>query len=332
MFRDEIEIELCAGKGGDGLISFRHEKYVAKGGPDGGDGGRGGSIWIVARADLNSLLALGRRRRYTARSGQPGGPVQRTGAGGEDQELFVPVGTQVFDSARGHLLRDLTAEGERVEIVRGGAGGRGNMHFVSSVHQAPRRATPGQPGEERRVRLVLKMFAEVGLVGLPNAGKSTFLSRVTAATPKIADYPFTTLVPQVGIATVGDHDTLCIADLPGLIEGASAGHGLGDRFLKHVERCGVLLHLVDVSSAALRDPLEAWEVIEHELAQSSPELAGKPRLAVATKCEDDEARERASRLEAGIRTPLVRISSVQGLGLEELLRSARTLVRTPAQA
>jgi GTP-binding protein len=248
MFRDEAVLKVQAGKGGDGLISFYREKFVAMGGPDGGDGGRGGSVVLVTSAHVNSLLDLGRKLRYVARDGAPGQTKNKAGSDSEDLVLEVPVGTQVFDIEHGNLLRDLKEPGEKLVIAQGGAGGLGNPHFANAVRQAPRIATKGQPGEAREVRLELKLFAEVGLVGLPNAGKSTLLSRVTAATPKIADYPFTTLSPNVGIARIGDFDTLVLADLPGLIEGASEGKGLGHQFLKHVERCKVLLQLVDVSS------------------------------------------------------------------------------------
>jgi len=239
----------------------------------------------------------------------------------------VPIGTQVLDARHGNLLRDLTKSEQRLELALGGEGGRGNASFASAVRQTPRSATRGEPGEALRVRLVLKLAAEVGLVGLPNAGKSTLLSRVTAAEPKIADYPFTTLAPQVGIARVGDYDTLVIADLPGLIEGAAQGHGLGDRFLRHVERCGVLLQLVDVSDASLVEPAEAWRIIDRELAQSSSALASKPRLTVASKCESPQAGERAAELERAIDRPVLRISAHQGHGLGELLERARALVR-----
>ena len=327
MFRDECEIEVIAGKGGDGLASFRREKYVPKGGPDGGDGGRGGSVWLVAEERVSSLLELGRKPRYRARDGRPGMTKNCSGAAGDDLVLEVPVGTQVLDAARGHVLRDLATPGDRVEIARGGKGGRGNQHFATSVKQTPRTAERGREGERRRLSLVLKLWAEVGLIGLPNAGKSTFLAAVSAARPKVADYPFTTLEPQVGIAPVADYDTLCIADLPGLIEGASEGVGLGHRFLKHVERCRVLLHLVDVSGAAEPEPIEAERVIAGELRRYSAELAGRPRLVVATKCEDDEAEERADALEAALGEPVRRISSHTGRGLDELLAAARELVR-----
>jgi GTP-binding protein len=297
MFRDEATLRVQAGKGGDGLISFHREKFVPKGGPDGGDGGRGGSVVLITSDHVNSLLELGRKQRYVARDGEPGSIRKKAGRDAEDLLLEVPLGTQVFDAEHGNLLRDLAHPGERLVVARGGDGGLGNVHFANAVRQAPRIATKGKPGEALEVRLELKLFAEVGLVGLPNAGKSTLLSKITAATPKIADYPFTTLSPNVGIARVGAHDTLVVADLPGLIEGASAGRGLGHQFLKHVERCKVLVQLVDVSSGAETDPVTAWRVVDSELERSDPNLHSKPRLVVATKCEDEEAHTRASELE-----------------------------------
>ncbi len=327
MFRDECEFEVIAGRGGDGLVSFRREKSVPKGGPDGGDGGKGGDVVLVASPHVNSLLAVGRKPRYAAGNGQPGGPRNRHGANGKDVVVDVPIGTQVFDRDRGHLLRDLDQEGQRLVVARGGRGGRGNASFKSAVRQTPRRAEPGSEGERRDVRLELKLFAEVGLVGLPNAGKSTLLSRVSRATPKVADYPFTTLAPQVAIAPVGDFDTLVLADLPGLIEGAAEGAGLGHRFLKHVERCRVLVHLIDVSEGALQPPSEARDVIEDELRRYSSELFGRPRILAASKCEDAAADRRADALEAESGRKVLRISSVQGRGLKELLEAARRAVR-----
>jgi GTP-binding protein len=335
VFRDELTLELEAGRGGDGLVSFRREAKVPRGGPDGGDGGRGGDIVFVARGEHNSLLKLGRARRYAAKNGRPGGTGNCTGRSASDLELDVPVGTQVFDAEHGNLLFDLAEPGAHLVIAAGGAGGFGNKHFANSVNQAPRRATPGRPGERRRVRLELKLMAQVGLVGLPNAGKSTFLARVTRATPKIADYPFTTLQPEVGIAAVGDLDTLVIADLPGLIQGAAEGHGLGDRFLRHVERCAVLLQFVDVSPLAA-EPVEAFRTIDHELEQSSPALARKPRLVVGSKCEtaDDEARleelGRALRADAppgGAPRATLPLSSLTGRGVEQVLWAALREVR-----
>lgn len=327
MFRDECEIEVLAGKGGDGMIAFRREAFVPRGGPWGGTGGDGGDIVLVADSHESSLLKVGRQYKYTARNGEPGGPANRTGHRGDDLILPVPVGTQIRDKERGHLLRDLSTDGDRLILAKGGDGGRGNTSFANAVRQAPRIAEAGLPGELRAVRLELKIVAEIGLVGLPNAGKSTFLSRVSAATPKIADYPFTTLDPQVGIAQVGDFDTLCIADLPGLIEGASDGVGLGIKFLKHVERCQVLLHLVDVSEAALEVPIDAWRAIRGELKNYSPELATRPSLLVASKCENEAAEAAAAELEEQAGVPVARISSSTGRGLQEILIEARRVVR-----
>jgi len=328
LFRDEVAVDVVAGKGGDGLISFRHEKYVPRGGPDGGDGGDGGSVVLLATTDLNSLLTIGRTHRYAARDGRPGGPRNRTGGRGDDRVIEVPVGTQVLDAEHGNLMRDLDEEGARLVVAQGGKGGKGNARFATAVRQAPRISTPGTSGELRKLRLELKLVAEVGLLGLPNAGKSTFLSRVTAARPKIADYPFTTLVPNVGIAEVGDYDTLMIADLPGLIEGASEGHGLGHRFLRHVERCKVLLHMVDVGAGAEGEAVERWRLLERELERYSPELYGKPRILVGTKCfEDDGAAERLEELRRETGVEVMGISSVTGEGVLELLVRARELVR-----
>jgi GTP-binding protein len=333
MFRDEVTIEVSAGKGGDGLVSFYREKFVPKGGPDGGDGGRGGSVVLEVSDHVNSLLELGRRRRYAAENGRPGEPRNKAGRDAEDLVLEVPLGTQVLDAEHGNVLRDLSSPRERLVVAAGGVGGLGNPHFANAVRQTPRIATKGQPGEQRTLRLELKLFADVGVVGLPNAGKSTFLSKVTAARPKIADYPFTTLSPNVAVARIGDFDTLVLADLPGLIEGASEGLGLGHRFLKHVERCKVLLQLVDVSDAATVEPEEAWRVVDRELAKSSPELAAKARVVVASKCEGVEAEKRADQLAralaaAGVERPdVLRMSAATGQGLDAVLRAAHALAR-----
>jgi GTP-binding protein len=328
MFRDECEIEVAGGRGGNGVISFHREKFVQRGGPDGGDGGKGGDVVFVASPHVNSLLAIGRAHKYHAQNGEPGGPKKCYGKGGADVEIELPVGTQIFDAQRGNLLRDLSEPGQRLVIARGGRGGRGNPHFANAVRQAPRIAEPGAPGEQRAVRLELKLLAEIGLVGLPNAGKSTFLSCVSAARPKIADYPFTTLVPGVGVAPVGDADALVIADLPGLIEGASDGIGLGLQFLRHVERCPLLFQLVDVSEDAPTAPLDAYHVIDAELAQYSGELATRPRWIVATKCEGPHADARAAELERALGRRVWRIAAMRGVGLRELLGAALTEVRT----
>lgn len=330
MFRDEATIEVIAGKGGDGLISFRREKYVSEGGPDGGDGGAGGNVILVASSQITSLLRVGRQFRHAAKGGTPGGPRKRTGARGKDVVLEVPVGTQIFEAEHGNLLRDLSEEGMELIVAKGGRGGRGNPRFASAVIQVPRKATKGLVGEQRRIKLELKLFAQVGLLGFPNAGKSTFLSCVTQAKPKIADYPFTTLVPQVGIAALPDYRTLVIADLPGLIEGASEGHGLGHRFLKHVERCKVLLHLVDISTMAERDPVEAWKALEDELFSASPDLHARGRVVVATKhFEDEGSEERLQELKKVVEAAgqeILPISSVLGLGLNEVLGRALAMV------
>ncbi len=327
MFRDEASIQVLAGKGGDGLASFHREKYVQHGGPDGGDGGDGGSVFLVASSSVHSLLNVGRQYRYAASGGRPGGTKKCAGRRGESLEIEVPIGTLIYDEERGHLLRDLDTDGARLEVARGGKGGAGNTHFATSIRQVPEEAKPGRPGETRKLRLELKLFAEVGLLGLPNAGKSTFLSVVTAARPKVADYPFTTLDPQVGIARIGTYDSLVLADLPGLIEGAADGVGLGHRFLKHVDRCGVLLHLVDVSESALVDPLEALRSLEEELRIYSKELHEKPRIVVATKVEDEASQLRADELEAALGQPVLRISSQKNEGLQEVLEQARALCR-----
>ena len=327
MFRDECEIDVVAGDGGDGVVSFRREKYVPRGGPDGGDGGRGGSVVLLASPRVSSLLAIGRSPRYRAADGRPGEGGNRTGRSAEDLVLEVPVGTVVLDAERGNRLADLATEGTRLVVARGGAGGKGNARFATSVHQVPRKATSGGPGERRRLALQLKLFADVGLIGLPNAGKSTFLSVVTAARPRIADYPFTTLEPQVGIAPVGESDTLVLADLPGLIEGAAEGHGLGHRFLRHVERCRVLLHLVDCSGASSDDPFTAQRVVREELERFSPALAAKPRMLVATKVESAEGELSAAELERRTGERVWRVSAARRTGLLPLLGAALDVVR-----
>jgi len=327
MFRDEALIEVSAGKGGDGMVSFRREKGVPRGGPDGGDGGDGGSVVLVATGRESSLLRVGRQFRYVADKGRPGGTQKRAGAAGPDTVIEVPIGTQVYDRDRGHLLFDLDHEGARLVVARGGRGGKGNVRFANAVRQVPRIATPGAAGEHRDLRLELKLFADVGLVGLPNAGKSTFLSVVTSARPKVADYPFTTLDPQVGIAEIDTGVTLCLADLPGLIEGAAQGHGLGHRFLKHVERCRVLLHLVDVSATADTPPGDAWEQVSRELEEFSPELAAKPRLPVATKFESEEDSDRVQELERAAGRQALRVSSLRREGLRQVLGEALEAVR-----
>ena len=332
MFRDEASIEVIAGKGGDGLASFHREKYIQHGGPDGGDGGDGGSVFLCATSRVHSLLNVGRQYRYAAKGGRPGATKKRAGKRGADIQIEVPIGTLIYDDERGHLLRDLNKDGDTLEVARGGRGGAGNTHFATSIRQVPEDAKPGKPGETRKLRLELRLFAEVGLLGFPNAGKSTFLSVVTSARPKVANYPFTTIEPQVGIARVGTYDSLVLADLPGLIEGAAEGVGLGHQFLRHVQRCGVLLHLVDVSESAEHEPLEAVQSLEAELERYSAELFKKPRIVVATKVEDEGARTRASELSESLGAPVLEISSQESKGLREVLESARRLCRPDEEA
>jgi GTP-binding protein len=326
MFVDECEVQVHAGKGGDGALSFWREKFVAFGGPDGGEGGRGGSIFFVASGHMNSLLKIARRPKYQAQNGQPGGTSNKSGRGGEDLVVEVPTGTQVYDKKRGNLLGDLAHDGDRLEVARGGRGGRGNASFVTAVKQAPRETEPGEAGEHRELRLELKLFAQVGLVGLPNAGKSTFLASISRATPKIANYPFTTLHPHVGVAEVGTYDTLVVADLPGLIEGAAEGHGLGHRFLKHVERCRVLLVLLDVSSGADMAPEEAFAVLRGELERYDEGLARRPFVVAATKVEDEESEQRAARLAENLRRTVHCISSHTRRGVADLVTHLHRLV------
>ncbi|MEM7198800.1 MAG: GTPase ObgE [Planctomycetota bacterium] len=316
MFVDEIQFLVQGGSGGSGCLSFLREKYRPRGGPDGGDGGNGGDVVLVATIHENTLYHLAGRRSFGADKGQPGGPKERTGRRGGDLVLKVPVGTVVLDADRGHTLKDLREPDQPFVAAKGGRGGRGNARFATATNRTPRRADAGQPGEERRLRLSLKLIADVGLVGLPNAGKSTLLSRLSRARPQVADYPFTTLEPHLGIVQASGHRTFVMADLPGLIEGAHEGKGLGDRFLKHVERTRVLLHLVDCGSDG--DPVAAFDVVRKELAGYSAALAERPSLTVATKVEDEAAEVRAAALESRVGRPVVRISAVTGDGLAAL--------------
>ena len=325
-FRDETELEVVAGKGGDGAISFLREKFVQRGGPDGGDGGDGGSVILHADPHENSLFRIARMVRAEAEGGRQGGAKNCFGRSGADCVVRVPVGTQVFDAEHGNLLVDLTEAEQEIVVARGGRGGRGNARFASSTQQTPHYAEDGAPGEIRRLRLELKLMADVGIVGLPNAGKSTLLRRLTSARPRVGAYPFTTLHPALGVLSAeGGERTLVLADLPGLIEGAAEGKGLGHRFLRHVERTRLLLHLVDCGADAA-DPLAAWEVVRREMEAFAPELAGRPALVAATKVEDAEAEERAAALEEalraqGVEAPVLRISAATGRGLAELVQT-----------
>jgi GTP-binding protein len=320
MFIDEVRIRVKAGDGGNGCLAFRREKYVPRGGPSGGDGGRGGDVILVASEHHNTLLHFRFNPEHTAERGRHGEGSNRTGRDGASIDVPVPVGTMVYDDETGEMLHDFTEPGGRYVVARGGRGGRGNQHFATPTHQAPTEHEPGRPGEEKRLRLELKLLADVGLVGFPTAGKSTLISRISAARPKIADYPFTTLVPNLGVVSAGD-ETFVVADIPGLIEGAHLGHGLGIQFLRHIERTRLLLHLVDVSEASGREPEHDFRVVMEELASFSHDLAGKPMFVVATKMDavqDAERVESLKRLAASEDLPFYVISSVTGQGIEAL--------------
>jgi GTP-binding protein len=296
MFIDRVKIRVQGGHGGNGVTAFRREKFVPRGGPSGGDGGRGGDVWLVADSSLNTLLHLRYNPEHIAGRGMHGEGSNRSGREGEDALVHVPVGTQVFDVGSGELLRDLAEDGARWLVARGGRGGFGNAHFATSTNRAPRYHQEGSEGEKYELQLELKLLADVGLVGFPNAGKSTLISTISAAKPKIADYPFTTLEPHLGVVDLGDFRTFVVADIPGLIEGAHKGSGLGDRFLRHIERTKLLLHLVDVSSVSGRDPASDYETVDRELAAYNPELALRPQIVVATKIDALDEPERLASL------------------------------------
>jgi len=319
MFRDEAKIKVKAGDGGDGWVSFRREACVPRGGPDGGDGGKGGDLVLVADENYNTLYHLIHQPRFVAQSGERGSQRNCSGKMGHDLVVRVPVGTLIRDVDKNVLLKDLSRNGDRIVVCKGGRGGRGNQHFATPTNQAPRTAVPGGKGEERTIRLELKMIADVGLVGLPNAGKSTLISRISAARPKVANYPFTTIVPNLGIIRGKDYRDLVVADLPGIIEGAHEGKGLGDRFLKHIERTRLIVHLVDVSPEALQPPVQAYTTIRKELESYSPVLAAKPEIVVATKMDATGAKKGATALRKKARKVL-QISAVTGEGLKDLVR------------
>lgn len=331
MFYDEAKIHIRSGDGGDGMISFRREKFVRQGGPDGGDGGRGGDVIFVASSHLNSLATFQRNKHYRAGNGVHGTVQRMTGATGEALRLEAPVGTIIRNAETGDILADLTQPGQEVVILAGGRGGRGNIHYATSRRQAPRIAERGQPGEEMWLALEMKLIADAGIVGVPNAGKSTLLSVVSAARPKIADYPFTTLQPNLGVVTIDDYETLVLADIPGLIEGASEGVGLGHDFLRHIERTRVLIHLLDGASA--NAPAE-WNMINEELALYNPELAAKPQLVVLNKIDLPDAKEREPVIRAIVEKagfPFMTISAVTGEGVKAMLYEIKRMVdATPA--
>jgi GTP-binding protein len=319
MFVDRVTIEFRAGDGGDGCASFRREKYVPRGGPDGGDGGRGGSIVIRAQEGVDSLAAVAHRKQWRAERGQNGQGANCHGRKGEDILIPVPPGTILFDETRQITLRDLVADGDEVVVAKGGKGGRGNTHFKSAVNRAPRECEPGEPGEARTITLELKVIADVGLIGKPNAGKSTLLSRLTHARPEIADYPFTTKFPNLGRVQIDWDRTFVMADIPGLIEGAHAGVGLGHEFLRHIQRSGVLVHLVEPLPMDGTDPLQNYLTIREELTRYDAELGKRPEVVAVTKCELGEAEAVAAALSRHTTEPPLLISAVTGKGLNQLV-------------
>lgn len=324
MFIDEAVIRVAGGDGGNGCSAFRREKFVPRGGPSGGDGGNGGSVYLESNEHLNTLLQFRYKREFSAERGRHGEGSNRHGRNGEDLVLAVPAGTVVYDDASGEQIFDFDAPGERFLAARGGRGGRGNARFATSTHQAPRRADPGRPGEQRALRLELKLLADVGLVGFPNVGKSTLISRVSAARPRIADYPFTTLEPHLGVVGLDLERSFVMADIPGLIEGAHEGKGLGVRFLKHIERTRLLVHLIDMAERSGRDPVEDYRVIMAEIWGFSSEVASKPMLLVASRVDatgDGERLGKLRRFATDRGEPLYEISAVTGQGLEDLKRA-----------
>ncbi len=321
-----------AGDGGNGCLAFRREKFVPRGGPSGGDGGRGGDVVMTASQHHNTLLHFRYNPEHKAQRGRHGEGSNRTGHDGESIEIATPVGTVVYDADSGELIHDFATPGEKFIVAHGGRGGRGNARFATSTHQAPTEHEDGKPGEERRLRLELKLLADVGLVGFPNAGKSTLISRISAARPKIADYPFTTLEPNLGVVSADNDRTFVVADIPGLIEGAHEGHGLGVQFLRHIERTRLLAHLVDVSEASGRDPVHDFDVVMSELGSFSEALVEKPMIVVATKIDAAQDADRVDALERHAKDlgfPFFKISSVTGQGIDALKRAMADAVLAP---
>jgi GTP-binding protein len=332
LFIDDVSILVKAGDGGNGCLAFRREKYVPRGGPSGGDGGNGGDVFLVASQHHNTLLHFRFNPEHKAERGRHGEGSNRKGREGKSIDVATPVGTIVYDAATGEQLHDFTENGDRFMAAKGGRGGRGNARFATSTHQAPTEHEPGHPGQERRLRLELKLLADVGLVGFPNAGKSTLIAAISAARPKIADYPFTTLVPNLGVVSADDQRSFVVADIPGLIEGAHLGHGLGVQFLRHIERTRLLAHLVDVSESSGRDPVHDFEVVMEELRSFSDDLAAKPMIVVATKIDAAQDPERIAalrRLARRKKLPFLKISSVTGESIPALKRALAEAVLTP---
>jgi GTPase len=336
MFIDEVIIHVKAGDGGNGILAFRREKFVPKGGPSGGDGGRGGDVIMTATSGYNTLLHLRYNPEHIAQRGRHGEGSNKKGREGADIHIGVPIGTVVYDAETHGLLHDFTVEGDRFVVAKGGRGGRGNARFVSSTHQAPTEHEDGKPGEDRKLQLEMKLLADVGLVGFPNAGKSTLISRISAARPKIADYPFTTLEPNLGVVSASaakdDFRTYVVADIPGLIEGAAEGHGLGIQFLRHVERTRLLAHLVDVSELTGRKPVEDFNIVMGELKKFSEELAAKPMILIASKTDAAQDNKRIQSLRALAKRrglAFFKISSVTGEGIDDLKREMADRILPP---
>ncbi len=339
MFVDEVDIHVEAGSGGRGCLAFRREKFVPRGGPSGGDGGLGGSIFVVSSPHTNTLINYRFHPEFTAERGEHGQGSNRTGRNGKDLELAVPIGTLVYQKTGDpehplQLLADLAHEGQRVLVAKGGRGGLGNAHFATSTNRAPRKVQPGEPGELKDLRLELRLLADVGLVGFPNAGKSTLISRISAARPKIADYPFTTLTPNLGVVQLSDDRSFVVADIPGLIEGAHRGLGLGHQFLRHLERTKVLVHLVDVSNASGRDPVDDFETVRRELELFDPAFASKPQIVAANKMDvagDEQQVKHLEKRAKNLRLPFFKVSGVTGAGVQALLESMWTHLATARQ-
>jgi GTP-binding protein len=328
-FIDETKIRVIAGGGGRGCVAFRREKFVPRGGPSGGNGGDGGDVIMEADPQLTTLLDLRYQKQYKAGRGQHGMGSDCHGRRGDDRIIHVPVGTIVREAATGELIGDLNSPGARIVVAAGGRGGKGNAHFVSSTHRGPRFAQPGESGEDKELQIELRLLADAGIIGLPNAGKSTLISVISAVRPKIADYPFTTLVPNLGVVSYGDQQSFVVADIPGLIQGAHAGQGLGDKFLRHVMRTRLLIHLMDASNINKDDPLENWRAVNRELELFNPELIDKPQIVVASKIDIPEARVNAEFLARNLPRkfrPLYAISAVTGEGVGLLVQRVGALL------
>ena len=332
MFTDYVKIYVTAGKGGNGAISFRHEKYVAAGGPDGGDGGKGGDVYFKVDKDANTLIEFRYKKKFKAQNGENGQGARKYGKSGDDLYIKVPIGTVIKDSSTNEVLADLSEPGEQVLILKGGRGGLGNSHFATSTRQAPRFAQDGEPGEEKELILELKLLADVGLIGFPNVGKSTFLSVVTSATPKIANYHFTTIDPNLGVVKSKYGDGFVIADIPGIIEGASEGAGLGIQFLRHIERTRLLLHFIDVSGSENRNPVDDYKKINEELKRYSEKLAKRKQIIVANKSDliqdDDRNFNELKKIAKENNQPIFKISAVTGDGIEELMNYVSKTLKT----